>query len=207
MYGAARIYSWLRCAKKRFEELADAEIIPIRIGFHDQSNIQYFDRDGSLLASKMFPSHHVEEILNSLNNSTVLIVDDNVGYGTTMTAARKLVENAGGQPFVRCTETAWHLFDRDDAHNISDIVDFPSLRSNVHHKTVSGLISCLAQSTSTYLDKSSGTVDINSINEIFTRLEKQRKNPNWSDTQISWLEEEYAFLAERTDDTHINWGS
>ncbi|MDX3065948.1 MULTISPECIES: hypothetical protein [Streptomyces] len=41
-----------------------------------------------------------------------MVIDDNVGYGSTLRAARALVEQLGGRAVTRSVESAWTLYHR-----------------------------------------------------------------------------------------------
>ncbi|RPK72068.1 hypothetical protein EES45_33875 [Streptomyces sp. ADI97-07] len=41
-----------------------------------------------------------------------VVIDDNVGYGSTLRAARALVEQLGGRAVTRSVESAWTLYHR-----------------------------------------------------------------------------------------------
>jgi hypothetical protein len=115
----------------------------IRLGFHDLAVERFLGRDGTVRAELTAPPGHRERLATAARGGRVLVIDDNVGYGTTLGAARKLIAQYGGLAFTRSTETAWHLYHRSGDHDIADVADLPSLRPNFHHRIQHRLISHL----------------------------------------------------------------
>lgn len=110
-------------------------IHPVRLGFHDQSTISYLDAGGTA------PRRHRERLAAAATGGErILVVDDNIGYGSTRHAARALVEQLGGRSVTRSVESAWPLYHRFGRHDIADASDSPSLRPNLHHSIQQRLI-------------------------------------------------------------------
>ncbi|MFD9281049.1 phosphoribosyltransferase [Streptomyces mirabilis] len=105
----------------------------VRLGFHDQSAVPYLGAGGTIRHDATAPAPHREALAAAASGATVLVVDDNVGYGSTLRAARTLIEQLGGQAITRSVESAWTLYHRSGLHDIADAADLPSLRPNLHH--------------------------------------------------------------------------
>lgn len=105
----------------------------VRLGFHDQRAVSYLATGGAVRHHATAPAPNRDELAAAASGATVLVVDDNVGYGSTMRAARTLVEQLGGRALTRSVESAWHLYHRSGTHDIADAADLPSLRPNLHH--------------------------------------------------------------------------
>lgn len=105
----------------------------IRLGFHDLAGSGFLARDGSVRAGLTAPPGHRARLADAARGRRVLVIDDNVGYGTTLRAARRLIGQHGGTAVTRSAETAWHLYRRSGSHDIADAADLPSLRPNLHY--------------------------------------------------------------------------
>lgn len=115
----------------------------VRLGFHDQARVSYLKPGGGIDHAATAPESHREALAAAASGSTVLVVDDNVGYGSTLRAARALVHQLGGHAVTRSVETAWQLYHRSGRHDVSDAADLPSLRPNLHYTIQNRLISHL----------------------------------------------------------------
>ncbi|MEU9575247.1 phosphoribosyltransferase [Streptomyces massasporeus] len=115
----------------------------IRLGFHDLAKVDYLGPDGTICFPLTGPPGHRERLSADISGARVLVVDDNVGYGTTLRACRALVRQLGGQATTRCTETAWHLYYRSGKHDVADAADLPSLRPNLYYRIQERLIAHL----------------------------------------------------------------
>ncbi|MCX4581150.1 phosphoribosyltransferase [Streptomyces sp. NBC_01571] len=112
----------------------------VRLGFHDQSAVPYLGADGTIRHRATAPAPQCEALAAAVTDRTVLVVDDNCGYGSTLRAARTLVEQLGGEAVTRSVESAWSLYHRSGLHDIADAADLPSLRPNLHHSIQKRLI-------------------------------------------------------------------
>ena len=112
----------------------------IRLGFHDLAGINYHAPDGTIRLDLTGPPGHCDRLAAAVRGGHALVIDDNVGYGTTLRAARALVGELGGHTTTRSVETAWHLYTRSGHHDISDAADLPGLRPNLHHSIQRRLI-------------------------------------------------------------------
>jgi hypothetical protein len=112
----------------------------IRLGFHDLAGISYHAPDGAIRLDLTGPPGHRDRLAAAVRDGHALVIDDNVGYGTTLRAARALVGQLGGHATTRSVETAWHLYTRSGHHDISDAADLPGLRPNFHHSIQRRLI-------------------------------------------------------------------
>ncbi|MER5362236.1 phosphoribosyltransferase [Streptomyces sp. NPDC002785] len=105
----------------------------VRLGFHDQGNVAYLGAGGTVRHRATAPRTYRDRLSAAARDATVLVIDDNVGYGSTLRAARALVEQLGGRALTRSVESAWTLYHRSGRHDIADAADLPSLRPNLHH--------------------------------------------------------------------------
>jgi len=105
----------------------------VRLGFHDQGNVAYLGAGGTVRHRATAPCAYRDRLTAAARDTTVLVIDDNVGYGSTLRAARTLVEQLGGRAVTRSVESAWTLYHRSGRHDIADAADLPSLRPNLHH--------------------------------------------------------------------------
>lgn len=112
----------------------------IRLGFHDLAGISYHAPDGTIRLDLTGPPGYCDRLAAAVRDGHALVVDDNVGYGTTLRAARALVGELGGHATTRSVETAWHLYTRSGHHDIADAADLPGLRPNLHHSIQRRLI-------------------------------------------------------------------
>lgn len=164
----------------------DASVQLLRLGFHDLAYLGFSDQqpiDISLTA----PSWMRESLEESLSSETVLVVDDNIGYGSTLRACRNLIEERGGHPVTRSVETAWELFDRLPGHKIHDVVDLPSLRPNFHHSLQAALIGHLRQRDA----RGYGSARYQSSEPVLAQL---RRNRQRVDHQDGWREDQLRFM-------------
>jgi hypothetical protein len=124
----------------------------IRLGFHDLARIGYHALDGTIRLELTGPPGHRERLAAAVAGSHALVTDDNVGYGTTLRAARALVRQLGGRATTRSAETAWHLYGRSGRHDVADAADLPGLRPNLHHTIQRRLVGHLQRGdTAAYL--------------------------------------------------------
>ncbi|MCX4763633.1 phosphoribosyltransferase [Streptomyces sp. NBC_01275] len=131
----------------------------IRLGFHDLSTVDYKRTDGTIRSELVGPPEQRERLAADVHGAHVLVVDDNVGYGTTLRAARTLIGQLGGRALTRSVETAWHLYSRDGRHDVADAADLPSLRPNLHHRIQDRLIGHLLRGDAdAYADDSAHAV-------------------------------------------------
>jgi hypothetical protein len=153
MYGSLS----LGCYFRAFQRLRKAErlgtgpdTVFLRLGFHDLGEVAFRNEQGNLIPNRMIPAEWLPAIQERIKGRVVLVVDDNVGYGSTLRTCKELVHKWGAFPITRSAETAWHLFQRlEREHCISDAVDLPSLRSNFHHSLYELRITCLLSRTYT----------------------------------------------------------
>ncbi|MBC7267719.1 phosphoribosyltransferase [Streptomyces albogriseolus] len=117
----------------------------IRLGFHDQGTVTYHEANGTVRQHATAPAPYREQLATAANATTVLVVDDNVGYGHTLRSARTLVEQLGGRALTRSVESAWLLYHRSGRHDIADAADLPSLRPNLHHSIQTRLVGHLTR--------------------------------------------------------------
>ncbi|MFH8802712.1 phosphoribosyltransferase [Streptomyces sp. NPDC017936] len=127
----------------------DLSVHLIRLGFHDLSRVDYRRTDGGIRVDLVGPPEHRERLAQDVCGAHVLVVDDNVGYGTTLRAAKTLIGQLGGRATTRSVETAWHLYRRDGRHDVADAADLPGLRPNLHHRIQDRLIGHLLRGDAT----------------------------------------------------------
>ncbi len=163
-----------------------AKVRLLRLGFHDLAYLGFREQQ-PIDMSLTVPSWMREGIEESLSSEAVLVVDDNIGYGSTLRACRNLVETRGGHPVTRSVETAWELFDRLPEHKIHDVVDLPSLRPNFHHRIQAALIGHLRQRDV----RAYGSACCRSSEPVVAQL---RRNRHRVDHQDGWSEDQLRFM-------------
>ena len=188
LYGAIRLgvhlIAWQRYVLRRD---VPVPVTFIRLGFHDQKGIDYRDSAGEFRWEALVPVSELELLAHLCRGRRVLIVDDNIGYGTTMRGARELVSSAGGVPLVRCCETAWHLFDRNPEHTLADVVEFPSPRSNLHHTLQAELIAALTRNGRDYLRRAAEAPDTAAPERMRRNVQRPDAEQRWTSEQLEWM--------------------
>jgi hypothetical protein len=104
--------------------------MPIRLGFYNLGGTRFLDAHGAVLYEQLMPIPWIDDALQFMQGKRILIIDDNTGVGKTLRACKQFVRQVGGEPLSRSAETSWELFRSLMGHDLSDAVDFPSLRSN-----------------------------------------------------------------------------
>ncbi len=141
LYGATAIGLAARAlAENPAGPLAGVRVHLVQLGFHDLGHIPFLSADGSVRVETLAPPSYLSTMSRDLAGARVLVIDDNVGYGTTLRACRSVVEQFGGECVTRSVETAWDLYDRVAGHDITTAVDIPGLRPNLHHSVHRRLI-------------------------------------------------------------------
>jgi hypoxanthine phosphoribosyltransferase len=182
IYGATGLANALAAGLRK----TDANVQLLRLGFHDLAYLGFRDQQ-PIDISLTVPSWMREGIEESLSSETVLVVDDNIGYGSTLRACRNLIEARGGHPVTRSVETAWELFDRVPGHKIHDVVDLPSLRPNFHHTIQTALIGHIRQRDV----RSYGSACYRSSEPVVAQL---ARNKHRVDRQDGWSEDQLRFM-------------
>lgn len=70
----------------------------VRIGFHDQASVSYLDTTGAVLQRPTAPGPYRQQLADAVAGATVLVVDDNVGYGDTLRAAANWPSSSAAGP-------------------------------------------------------------------------------------------------------------
>lgn len=82
-------------------------ILPLHIGFHDLRSLNLkndnFDDD----MKKVFPKFLSEKMLHKIKNLTTLVIDDNLGSGSTLNYCKRFIEYFDGFCITRAAETTW----------------------------------------------------------------------------------------------------
>lgn len=97
--------------------MLDKTCYPVNIGFHD--NI----------------IHQTENFSDYIPYaSNILILDDNIGSGKTITECRKRLEKLGCNSFTRVCEIPWDIVSRlNDYSIINNCLDIPTIKSNLRN--------------------------------------------------------------------------
>ncbi len=165
----------------------------IRLGFHDLAGTGVVDRQGSINVRRLGPAGYLRRLLTDLQGGHVLVIDDNIGYGTTLRAARTLVTRFGGQATTRSVETAWHIFRRSGDHDIADAADLPGLRPNLHHSIHKNLIQQLRQGDAArYVRDPAHTVRGTLLQQMETSYETALGLGTWTMAQLQFMRLELA---------------
>lgn len=168
----------------------------IRLGFHDLAPAGFLAPDGSVRAELTAPPSHRERLADAARGGHVLVIDDNVGYGTTLRAARRLIMQDGGTAVTRAVETAWHLYRRSGTHDIADAADLPSLRPNLHHAIQARLADHLRRGDiPAYASDSVRHVRHSLSEQMVTSYQLALATGSWSPGQLAAMRRELAFAA------------
>lgn len=85
-------------------------VLPLHIGFHDLKKLNLRNNNFESDKKKILPKYISEEILNNIKNSTTLVIDDNLGNGTTLSYCKKFIEHFDGLCITRTAETTWNKY-------------------------------------------------------------------------------------------------
>ncbi|MFD7817726.1 phosphoribosyltransferase [Streptomyces sp. NPDC059785] len=171
----------------------------IRLGFHDLSWVDYRKADGTIRSELVGPPGHRARLAEHVHGRHVLVVDDNVGYGTTLRAAKTLIGQLGGRTTTRSVETAWHLYQRDGRHDVADAADLPSLRPNLHHRIQDRLIGHLLRGDAVaYLDDPAHKVRSTLHLQMTASYDTALCLGSWTPHQLQAMRSELAHAA-------LNW--
>ncbi|MFE9968806.1 hypothetical protein [Streptomyces sp. NPDC005525] len=172
----------------------------VRLGFHDQGNVAYLGADGTIHHRATAPLTYRDRLTAATQDATVLVIDDNVGYGGTLRAARALVEQLGGRAVTRSVESAWTLYHRSGRHDIADAADLPSLRPNLHHSIQTRLTGHLLRGdTGAYLSdgalRAAGTLH----RQMAASFDLAVSTGTWTSAQLAAMRAELAHAASWTE--------
>lgn len=195
LYGALTLACYFDAWQYLFNYQSAAACVKVqavRLGAHDQSHITFLDSTGHIILERLLPEPWIPKLVNTIQNRTVLIVDDNVGYGTTLRLCKRLIHQLDGCSRARSAETAWHLFERNGLdHSIADAVDFPSLRPNFHHSTQTRLIDLLSsRQYSRYLDDEAAGREQRVHARMAANLRLAQLSPTWDEQQLAAMQVE-----------------
>ena len=168
----------------------------VRLGFHDQGDVAYLGAGGTIHQRATAPRAYRDRLTAAARDATVLVIDDNVGYGSTLRAARALVEQLGGRAITRSVESAWTLYHRSGRHDIADAADLPSLRPNLHHSIQTRLTGHLLRGdTGGYLSdgahRAAGTLH----RQMAASFDLAVSTGTWTSAQLAVLRAELAHAA------------
>ena len=166
--------------------------VPIRLGFHNLGGIRFLDTRGAVLCERLMPTPWIDDALRMIGGKRVLIVDDNTGLGTTLRACKQFVRQSGGEPLARSAETSWELFQsRVGGHNLSDAVDFPSLRSNFSYATQCAMAGCLVRGAyDRYADLTAHSQVGAFRQQLHINYASAGREPTWQPAHLKAMEHE-----------------
>ncbi|MDW6057922.1 hypothetical protein SAZ11_07440 [Streptomyces sp. FXJ1.4098] len=168
----------------------------MRLGFHDQAHVAYLDAGGTVRHPATAPRPYRDRLTAAARDATVLVIDDNVGYGSTLRAARALVEQLGGRAVTRSVESAWTLYHRSGRHDIADAADLPSLRPNIHHSIQTRLIGHLLRGdASAYLRDPAHQVSGTLHRQMASNFDLAVSTGTWATGQLSAMRAEFSHAA------------
>ena len=168
----------------------------VRLGFHDLAGVRSMASNGDVRLESVAPPDRLALLADSLAGQHVLIVDDNVGYGTTLRAAKSLVRQLGGEPITRSVETAWHLYHKSGLHDVSDAADLPSLRPNLHYRVQARLIDRLrAGDSAGYLHDPAHLVRGTLHQQMTAAYQLALGLGTWTSRQLAFMRTELAHAA------------
>ncbi|QUI23853.1 hypothetical protein HZI73_16810 [Vallitalea pronyensis] len=203
LYGSLTLAIYYRTFKEmmRSEYIVNKQnMLLVRVGFHDLSDIDFYSHDGNICWNKIVPQPMIRDLFSAIQDKNVLIIDDNIGYGKTLNFCKYMIKNKNGIGYSRSAETAWHLYKKcGSTHDISGIVDFPSLRSNFHHSVQEYLIKCL--SNMDYINYSSTISKYeNSLSQMLSNLKIASDYGNWSQQQLKRMKNELYYARQNYND-------
>lgn len=136
------------------------ENIIVQIGFHDQMF------NGSIL-----PDHY-EKNINLLKDKQVLIWDDNIGTGRTISTLKNHLKTLNAVPLTRVAEIPWDiLLKTNSVEKIADIIDFPTVKNNLRNYTKKQFIRNIIDNETDFLLKTHSLQKKKHINaEIINNL-------------------------------------
>ncbi|MGH3291689.1 MAG: hypothetical protein ACRDP7_07780 [Trebonia sp.] len=177
----------------------------IRLGFHDLAGAGFLATDGTVRTALTAPPGHRERLAAAAAaGGRVLVIDDNVGYGTTLRAARRLIAQHGGTAVTRAAETAWHLYRRSGSHDIADAADLPSLRPNLHHSVQARLAGHLLRGNSAAYAGDPARRVRHSIGEQMTfAYQLALATGTWTPAQLAAMRRERAFAVACWDEPGV----
>ncbi len=168
----------------------------VRLGFHDQAAINYLGACGTVRHRATAPLAYRNHLAAAVKGATALVVDDNVGYGSTLRATRALVEQLGGRAITRSVESAWTLYHRSGRHDIANAADLPSLRPNLHHSIQHRLIDHLLRNDAdAYLRDPAHHVPGTLHQQMETSFDLAVSTGAWSTSQLDAMRTELADAA------------
>jgi len=168
----------------------------VRLGFHDLASVRSMTSNGDVRLESITPPDRQTLLADSIAGQHVLIVDDNVGYGTTLRAAKSLVRQLGGNPITRSVETAWHLYHKSGRHDVSDAADLPGLRPNLHYRVQARLIDRLrAGDSAGYLQDPAHRVRGTLHQQMTAAYHLALGLGTWTSSQLAFMRTELAHAA------------
>jgi hypothetical protein len=176
----------------------------VRLGFHDLAGSVFLAPDGTVRAEQTAPPGHLARLAAAARSSKVLVIDDNVGYGTTLRAARRLIAQHGGTAVTRSAETAWHLYRRSGSHDIADAADLPGLRPNLHYSVQARLAGHLRRGDAAAYARDPARRVRYSIGEQMTAAyQLALATGTWTPAQVAAMRRELNFAAARWDEPGV----
>lgn len=102
----------------------EINVLPLRIGFHDLQKLNLKIDNFEIDKKKILPAFILDDIIKNIRNATTLVIDDNLGNGTTLDYCKKFIEHFDGECITRTAETTWSKYISGE----KDIyVDFPAI--------------------------------------------------------------------------------
>lgn len=183
----------------------DRQVVNIRLGFHDLRPIGFHTTSGRLAHYRIVDPFQLDKLTAAVSTGLTLIVDDNVGTGQTLRAARTFVHEAGGQAVTRAAETAWALYERTPGHSLTRTVDLPSLRPNLHHTWIRHLSSLLATGRFSEYLRATATTRPRLTEQLDACLHLAVATNDWSSEQLRHLRHELGFARTKWRTPGIPW--
>lgn len=203
LYGATGLAAAL-AARLRTSTVA---VHPVRIGFHDLGYVDFSaPGDSHVDISRIAPPDRIEALRDAVSaGGTTLVVDDNVGYGSTLDACRRLVSQLGGTALTRAVETSWHLLDRIPDFSFAGVVDLPGIRPTFHHSLQEEMITLLRTGNGdAYVDHPARRAAATTEDSIAMMATRALSLPHWSTAQRRHLAREAALAAEAWRETAVS---
>ena len=195
LYGAMGLASAL-AARLRTSSVV---VHPVRIGFHDLSYVEFSTPGESHInVSRIAPPDRIKALRDAVSAGGItLVVDDNVGYGSTLDACRQLVTQLGGTALTRAVETSWHLLDRIPGFSLAGVIDLPGIRPTFHHSLQEELIALLRTGDGdAYVNHPARRAVATTVECTAMTVTRALSFPHWSTAQRRHLSREAALAAE-----------
>ena len=183
LYGASLIAVYASPVMEFFNINRNIKVMYARIGFHDLLPLELSADLIKINEPKIAPLNYIEKMKRVFSGKITLVIDDNVGYGSTISCCKKMIETYGGCCYTRTPETSW---DRILESDIKLMTDYPGIFNYLRYTQQCEFIEELKKSD-TYnreleYNKSDRYVDISSLGKYkLSDMQKERINREYKE--------------------------